>query len=137
MTGKLILTSISTPIEGMKVVYETRNGWTVIDTIKKIDKSETWLSGGNEWVDLVFDVSELRQIAVEYDNMYVPSTNIKDRLQILPLHPDDYERAVGLIGQECNFDVFEITICRHGDGFHRVGLQTFAKLSLPTQEERK
>ncbi len=104
--GKIILQDVINPVERMKVYWINDDNvpkriWT-IDHIDKYGISLAWVH------DQYVQLPELKQLAVEYleeiaINRHTLQKTYKD--SILPLHPDDYERAVRLIGQEVEFDI--------------------------------
>lgn len=132
MKGKIILQNISSPVEGgMKVVYENE-----IYTVKSTLFLEYLRVFLNSHHNFHFEVKDLKQIAVEHeeppletDGGFVAVGNLRT---IIPLHPDDYERAVGLIGQEVEF-ISEPTDWK--EWYENATGGYIAKLSLPTQEE--
>lgn len=109
MKGKLILTDISTPVEGMKVVCGNK-----IDTIIQYPFKSEYNNDDNQGYNVLLQnegtqvLSNLKQIAIEYasgNNKETFGFQVVDTREkhTLSLHPDDYERAVGLIGQEVEF----------------------------------
>ena len=110
MKGKLILTDIQSPAEGMHVV------WVKDDNNPKRVWKVNELPGlgmvGLEWIHQYIALSELKQIVVEYGTGKeylageVGGNEIWDEYkETLPLHPDDWEWAIKHIGEEVEFEV--------------------------------
>lgn len=111
MKGKLILVPCKEPKEGMKVVYigKKKSIKNKIDTILTepvegydILELENW--GGNPRIDV--KISELQQIAIEYENWAGFDLPRMEKYSIL-LSPDMYEKALPLIGQEVEFIIWD------------------------------
>jgi hypothetical protein len=140
MNGKIILQHITNPVEGMKVVYGneinpyrigTYNG--IVNVPHEKYPNHPW-NGLHQVIDgesghpslAPWELSELKQLAVEYEEEG-PIHEWVDKVT-LPLHPEDYERAVGLIGQEVEFKT-------HEDADIFPDAKRWAKLSLSTPVE--
>lgn len=137
MKGKLILTDISSPVEGMQVAYKDAYGCWGIYTItkcKKIYRIEKKNTVGN-----LSSFKDCKQIVIEYDKpqksgIVNPIYNDRD---ILPLHPDDWKWAIEHIGEEVEFSISPQ--CPHYNGKHiwkdcscKSGFIEGAKLIHPT-----
>jgi len=105
MKGKLILIPLKEPKEGMKVVTKNMIGYS-IGTIQEILDPIGSINVGMSKGMYNYSLSELQQIAVEYTEESYDSNDTFPRRTlkyILPLHPDDYEKALPLIGKEVEF----------------------------------
>ena len=127
MKGKIILIPVSNPVGGMQVVAVEDSEGTfynvgVIQGIHKYNR-KMWDVLIGKTRSLPYSKSELKQIVVEHKEIAVLGGG-KDKLDIIhfPLHPDDWEVAIALIGHEIEFDR-RVTPKVHGE---------VAKLSLPT-----
>jgi hypothetical protein len=116
MKGKIILTDITTPVEGMVVVWDRADEDHPYEVayIHEIKKDGIYLSGMYDYHH-PFELQSLKQISVDYVS------------KILPLHPDDYEVAIALIGHELEFKTEAMLI---PDA--EVPIIDVAKLILPT-----
>lgn len=146
MRGKLILSSISSPKEGMQVVFNFSLWWKIgtLDK-KKGGLWQIWVKPKDS-VDFTCDVklSELKQIIIEYRLPHDPRLNReeskkrdKGEYETLPLHPSDWEYGLGHIGEEVEFkeeSIYIDGIYVAGDTFNLKNIYTFAKLILPSKE---
>ena len=121
MKGKIVLLLLKEPKEGMKVVYDSTK---VVELMAIRPQKE-------EFSDIVDEEGKmfycphikLQQIAVEYEDV-ITYGGYNQRVKAkttLPLHPDDYEKALPLIGKEVEFKIYP-----QGD------VQDFAGLITPT-----
>lgn len=112
MKGKLILTRVKEPEERMKVVY--RNKVLVIEStyLFKGGRVCTLKQIGAAIYTPLVSLYELQQIAVEYEivkgSTNPDSMSPNPKYAILPLHSDNYETALPLIGKEVEFDIDSI-----------------------------
>lgn len=134
MKGTLKLLPIDKPVEGMQVVWQS--------TVLKIT-SISPLGGYVSFepiLNMACRTSEIKQIVIEY-NRYEGADNVIELVGTgtLCLHPGYWEKALPLIGKECNFDIedtkevekYEDDGSVHGE----VTWKKVAKLILPKQEE--
>jgi len=121
MKGTIKLVPIENPKEGMKVIWgDGQLNHLTIDEILKIGVEHNGfknLVSLKRMFLLPFSISELQQLVVEYDNSPPPAqfyaSGIKPSkgVSILPLHPNDWEKGITLIGKEIEFETpypFEI-----------------------------
>lgn len=99
--GKLILTDIQSPVEGMQVVIKHFGYWVICTIGKRITlttaEAQGTLSGNLLYGD--YPISELKQIVVrEYDGK-------RPAYRELPLHPNDWKWGIEHIGEEIKFNV--------------------------------
>lgn len=137
MKGKIILKPIEKPVEGMQVVWTKDNSIVVLKCPGSQNdnpfgnKVHSWFitdNCGQAWE--IFNsagnikiIPELKQIVIEYQQL---SGNFNSVGQ-LPLHPEDWDAALPLIGKEVEFETFEF--------YPRHKTLKGAKLILPKQEE--
>lgn len=116
MKGKLILTDIQSPVEGMQG-YETEMGLGYFTYGDDLSNKELLFvihkNGKTEFKTGDFGYCELKQIVVEYKE-YKEGTDMGHKAQYLktktlPLHPDDWKWAIEHIGEEVEFQEVGIT----------------------------
>lgn len=93
MKGKLILTDIQSPVEGMQVVWQGQ-----IHIISGFSDSKRWVDF-KDLGELACRTSELKQIEV---GIFHPSHHLNPTL---PLHPDDWKWAIEHMGEEVEFEI--------------------------------
>jgi len=134
--GKLVLVPIHSPKKGLKVVATDNSEGTyedigIIERVITVDHIMTSVKLLNGRI-LTYALSELKQIAV---------SGHLGKKGTFPLHPDDYEKALPLIGQDVEFDLDNYDNSKVTGTYYNIGdWITIAKLitSAPvlyTEEE--
>src|SRR5689334_2800670 len=104
--GKIVLTQVDKPVEGMKVVWKDSPGFPEINLfISSVKGNKVGIKGSMENLSAIeADISELQQIAIEYEKKdeenggwgyFIKAT--------LPLLSTDWEYAIKHIGEEVEF----------------------------------
>jgi hypothetical protein len=114
MKGTLKLIPIDNPVEGMQAVMDYKNIYVhpevyVIGKINRLKRKTAFLTGV-DFTNLERDLSELKQIVVEYrqwgiDERWDNEACMKHKT--LPLHPSDWEWAIKHIEEEVEFLIVE------------------------------
>lgn len=107
MKGIIKLAPIDNPVEGMKVI----NGkW--VNEIAELNEKKDWCSiraGGT--ITQNKPIIELQQLVVEYihTDEYGQGADWREVLttKTLPLHPDDWQKGLELIGKEVEFEIID------------------------------
>jgi hypothetical protein len=128
MKGKLVLSPIDKPVEGMQVLWNNEQ-CSVVTTGHK----DIVLIDSDEEGRISVGLDELKQIMVEYEIAHERiATKSQKQAFYYPLHPSDWQWAISHIGEEVEFDKQEIYIGKPGNGFHFAGFWKGAKLIIPS-----
>lgn len=130
MIGIPRLAPISKPVEGMQVVAYS-SIFKCTEGERAMVPGYIWLEGNGkeDWVK----IKDCYQIVIEYEREWLPQSCLTENEkasdymvpETLPLHPEDWQKALSLIGKEIEFE-------STSDLFPKSGC---AKLILPKQEE--